>query len=87
MSNGGRSMRRVLSRKGHRRKAEKGFNLFCARLLFVCAVPRFEKPRKVPKGFNFVSGKICCSALNRGSENLDVLCKENELSLFASCKK
>ena len=28
-----------------------------------------------------------CSKLNRGLENLDVLCKENELSLFASCKK
>ena len=28
-----------------------------------------------------------CGELNRGLENLDVLCKENELSLFASCKK
>ena len=27
----------------------KGFNLFCARLLFVCAVPRFEKPRSFPE--------------------------------------
>ena len=44
-----KSTRSVLSRKGHRRKAEKGFNLFCARLLFVCAVPRFEKPRSFPE--------------------------------------
>ena len=27
----------------------KGFNLFCARLLFVCVVPRFEKPRSFPE--------------------------------------
>ena len=44
-----KSTRSVLSRKGHRRKAEKGFNLFCARLLFVCAIPRFEKPRSFPE--------------------------------------
>ena len=28
-----------------------------------------------------------CGELNRDLENLDVLCKENELSLFALCKK
>ena len=28
-----------------------------------------------------------CGELNRGSQNLDVLCKENGLSLFALCKK
>ena len=44
-----KSTRSVPSRKGHRRKAEKGFNLFCARLLFVCAVQRFEKPRSFPE--------------------------------------
>ena len=53
-----KSTRSVLSRKGHRRKAEKGFNLFCARLLFVCAVPRFAKPRKFPKRERFYSFRL-----------------------------
>ena len=53
-----KSTQGVLPRKGHRRKAEKGFNLFCARLLFVCAVPRFGEPRSsFWEGFNFVSAK------------------------------
>ena len=55
--------------------------------------------RAVPAGTNFLqSGKFQkvlillegsrhCGELNRGSRNLDVLCKENGLSLFASCKK
>ena len=50
--------RSVLPRKGHRRKAEKGFNLFCARLLFGWAESRFGEPRSsFWEGFNFVSAK------------------------------
>ena len=49
-----KSTRSVPSRQGYRRKAEKGFNLFCARLLFVCADSRFTKPRNFSRGFNLV---------------------------------
>ena len=53
-----KSTRSVLSRQGYRRKTEKGFNLFCARLLSVCADSRFTKPRNFSKGFNFVSRNL-----------------------------
>ena len=49
-----KSTRSVLSRQGYRRKTEKGFNLFCARLLSVCADSRFTKPRNFSRGFNLV---------------------------------
>ena len=48
-----KSTRSVPSRQGYRRKAEKGFYLFCAGLLFVCAASRFAEPRIVSKGFNW----------------------------------
>ena len=44
--------------------------------------------RKAEKGFKFVCAKLLAlCVLIRGLENLEVLCKGNELSLFASCKK
>ena len=66
----------------------EGFNIVCAKPPLRRVESRFAEPRfNFWEGFNFVSGMICCSALIRGSQNLDVLCKENGLSLFASCKK
>ena len=68
--------------------AEKGFNWASAKLLF-CALNRGSQNLESPFGkvlILFVRSRHC-GELNRGSQNLDVLCKGNGLSLFASCKK
>ena len=48
---------------------------------------KLSAKRKVSKGFNFVRARRHCGELLRGLQNLEVLCKENGLSLFALCKK
>ena len=52
----------------------------------------FTKSRKKPaagrrKDLSLFVRSRSCGELNRGLQNLDVLCKENGLSLFATCKK
>ena len=43
--------------------------------------------RRRAKGFNWIVRSCYLCALIRGLQNLDIRCKGNELSLFASCKK
>ena len=43
--------------------------------------------RRSPKRFNWIVRGCCFCALLRGLQNLEAPRKENELSLFASCKK
>ena len=76
------------SRQGHRREAAKEFNWVRAKLLFgalIRGLQNLESP--FGKVFILFQRSRHCGELNRGLENLDVLCKENELSLFALCKK
>ena len=66
----------------------KGFNCCGAKLRLWCAASRFAEPRSFLKKVLIVAVRRChCGGLNRGLQNLDILCKGNELSLFASCKK
>ena len=66
----------------------KGFNCCGAKLPLRCADSRFAKPRSFLKKVLIVAVRRChCGGLNRGLQNLDILCKGNGLSLFASCKK
>ena len=66
----------------------KRISLDCANLLFLCADSRFAKPRSSLKKVLIVAVRSChCGELLRGLQNLDILCKENGLTLIASCKK
>ena len=66
----------------------KGFNCCGAKLRLWCAGSRFAEPRSFLEKVLIVAVRNCgCGALFRGLQNLETLCKENGLSLFASCKK
>ena len=55
-----------------------------------CAVPagaNFLQSGKFQKDLVLLVGSCCLSGLIRGSQNLDVLCKENEFILFACTKR
>ena len=69
-------------RQGHRRKAEKGFNLVCAKSLSMCAGSRFAKHRIVSKGFNWFVQSFRLYALIRGLENLEAPCKGDVFTFF-----
>ena len=75
-------------RQGHRRKAEKGFN-WIVRICCLCALIRGLQNLGAPFGkvLILLVGSRHCGELNRGSQNLDVLCKENEFILFACTKR
>ena len=69
-------------------RAAKGFNLVCARLLFVCAVPRFAKPRSFLKKVLIVAVRKChCGGLNRGLRNLDAPYKGIRVVTFCVVQK
>ena len=66
----------------------KVFNCCGAKKSLRCAGSRFAEPRSSLTKVLIVAVRSCgCGALIRGLQNLDILCKENGLSLFASCKK
>ena len=78
------------SRRRRRKKPRsgKGFNWVSTKFWF-CALIRGLQNLEAPFGkvlILFVRSRYC-GELNRGLQNLDVLGKENELSLFALCKK
>ena len=82
----GKKMLRQQHRTAERRK--KGFNLFCARLLFVCAASRFAKPRSFLKKVLIVAVRSCgCGVLIRGLRNLGAPRKGNGFILFACTKR
>ena len=78
----------VSNKKYGKPRSGKGFKFVCAKFWF-CALNRGLQNLEAPFGKVLILlVRSCCSgALIRGSENLDVLCKENGLSLFALCKK
>ena len=82
----GKKMLRQQHRTAERRK--KGFNLFCARLLFVCAASRFAKPRSFLKKVLIVAVRSCgCGVLIRGLRNLETSCERNVFGTFRVYEK
>ena len=69
-------------------RAAKGFNLVCARLLFVCADSRFAKPRSFLKKVLIVAVRsFGCGVLIRGLRNLDAPCKGIRVVTFCVVQK
>ena len=82
----GKKMLRQQHRTAERRK--KGFNLFCARLLFVCAASRFAKPRSFLKKVLIVAVRSCgCGVLIRGLRNLGAPRKGRRVYSFCVVQK
>ena len=73
---------------GGRRKAAKGFNWICAKLLSLCAASRFGKPRSSLEKVLIVAVRSCgCDALIRGLQNLGAPCKGVRVVTFCVVQK
>ena len=94
----GKGSRSVLPRMGQAfrangklqrpRSGKKGFNWLvrsCSFGVLIRGLENLEAP--FGKVLILSMRSRYCGELNRGLQNLDVLCKENGLSLFALCKK
>ena len=77
-----KSTRSVLSRKGHRRKAEKFFSI-----LFVPNKKYGKSCRGAAKDLILLVGSCCLSGLIRGLQNLESSRKGNGFILFACTKR
>ena len=84
VSNGGRSMRRVLSRKGQAFRKES-YKFFCPTF---CTLQKVGKSGEAAKGFNFVCTKPPLRrADSRFAKPRNSLRRGRFYVLFASCKK
>ena len=73
---------------GGRRKAAKGFNWICAKLLSLCAVSRFAEPRSSLKKVLIVAVRSCgCGVLVRGLRNLGASRKGKTVLFFSRVRK